>query len=70
MSFKRINVKEEIKKQRESDPKFAKAYKVTSTCMGLVMKLMSVKKKMDINDDELAEKAGISIERLQTMYSF
>ena len=70
MPFKRLNVKEEIEKESKSDPKFANAYKVTKTCMNLVMYLMRVKKKMDINDDELAEKAGISIERLQTMYSF
>lgn len=58
MPFKEINVKQEIEKQRENDPKFRKAWDESRAEYKLIGEMISLRKQAKITQKELALLTG------------
>ncbi len=58
MPFVEINVKNEIKKQRQNDPKFKKAWDESSAEYKLIGEMISLRKQENITQKELAALTG------------
>lgn len=58
MPFKEINVKQEIEKQRESDPKFRKAWDESRAEYKLIGEMIALRKREKITQSELAALTG------------
>lgn len=58
MPFVEINVKSEIEKQRETDPKFKKAWDDSRVEYRLIGEMVSLRKKENITQKELAALTG------------
>lgn len=58
MPFIEINVKSEIEKQRESDPKFKKAWDESRAEYKLIGEMISLRKQENVTQKELAVLTG------------
>lgn len=58
MSFVEINVKNEIEKQRETDPKLKKAWDESRAEYRLIGEMISLRKQENVTQKELAELTG------------
>lgn len=58
MPFVEINVKNEIKKQRQNDPKFKKAWDESRAEYKLIGEMISLRKQENITQKELAALTG------------
>ncbi|MDD3339350.1 MAG: helix-turn-helix transcriptional regulator [Lachnospiraceae bacterium] len=58
MPFTEINVKEAIAKERDNNPKFAKAWDESRTEYKLLAELVQLRKEQKITQTELARRTG------------
>ena len=58
MPFVEINVKNEIEKQRETDPKLKKAWDESRAEYRLIGEMISLRKQENVTQKELAELTG------------